>query len=119
MFRPRGEPLPVQPVTVAYVRLDGMPLGRYLRPMVAWYGGMTVVPHIWTVLGLGTLTVRVIFHPPVTLEQFGSRKDLTVHCYKVIHAGLAAALAGRGPGSEAEPAAAEDDEEAMAEAEAE
>ena len=101
-FRPRGEPLVVQPVTVAYVQLDGMPLGRFYRPFVAWYGAMEVAPHLWTMLGLGSLTVRVIFHPEVTLEQFVSRKELAVHCYKVIAAGLAAALAGRGPGSEAD-----------------
>ena len=101
-FRPRGEALVVQPITVAYVRLDGMPLGRFYRPFVAWYGAMEVAPHLWTMLGLGKITVRVIFHPPVTLEQFGSRKELAVHCYKVIAAGLAAALGGRGPGSEAD-----------------
>jgi lyso-ornithine lipid O-acyltransferase len=66
-------------------------------------------------LGLGHVTVRVIFHPPITVEQYGTRKELAAHCYKVIAAGLSAALAGRGPGDvseiEAEP------EELMAEAE--
>jgi 1-acyl-sn-glycerol-3-phosphate acyltransferase len=114
-FRPHGEPLPVQPVTVAYLRLDGMPLGRFYRPFIAWYGSMQVAPHLWTLIGLGNISVRIIFHPPVTLEQFGSRKELTVHCYKVIHAGLSAALAGRGLGK---PADAEDEpEELMADAE--
>jgi 1-acyl-sn-glycerol-3-phosphate acyltransferase len=89
-------------VTVAYLRLDGMPLGRFYRPFIAWYGAMQVAPHLWTVIGLGRISVRVIFHPVVTLDQFSSRKDLAVHCYKVIAAGLAAALAGRGPGSEAD-----------------
>ena len=116
-FRPHGAPLAVQPVTVAYVRLDGMPIGRFYRPFVAWYGAMQVAPHLWTVIGLGKITVRVIFHPPVTLEQFGSRKELTVHCYKVIAAGLAAALAGRGPGSESD--IEDEPEELMAEADAE
>ncbi len=31
-LHPRGEPLAVQPVTVAYIRLDGMPLGPVLSP---------------------------------------------------------------------------------------
>jgi lyso-ornithine lipid O-acyltransferase len=101
-YRPRGTPLTVQPVTVAYVRLDGIPLGRFYRPLVSWYGGMEVTPHLWTMLGLGTLTVKVIFHPPVTVEEYGSRKALSVHCYKMIAAGLAAALAGRGPAGEEE-----------------
>ena len=68
------------------LRLDWMPMGRSFRPFIAWYGAMKVVPHLWTVLGLGDITVRVIFHPPVTLEQFGSRKALSAHCHKVIAA---------------------------------
>lgn len=112
-LRPRGAPLVVQPVTVAYVRLDGMPLGRFYRPFVSWYGEMTVTPHLWTMIGLGTITVKVIFHPPVTIEQFGSRKSLAVHCYKVIAGSLAAALAGRGPGDE--PDLADTSEDVLAE----
>jgi lyso-ornithine lipid O-acyltransferase len=118
-LRPKGAPLAVQPVTVAYVRLDGMPMGRFFRPLVAWYGGMEVAPHLWTMLGLGTLSIRVIFHPVVTLSQYGSRKELAIHCFKVIHAGLAASLAGRGLGTEAEAEEEAEDEEAMAEADSE
>jgi 1-acyl-sn-glycerol-3-phosphate acyltransferase len=39
--------------------------------------------------------VVVEFHDPVTLEQFGSRKALSDHCYEVVSRGVAAALAGR------------------------
>ena len=114
-YRPNGEPLQVQPISVAYVRLDGMPLGRYFRPFYAWYGSMTVGSHLWTMLGLGHLTVKVIFHPPVTLEQFGSRKALATHCYGVITAGVSTALAGRGASDEAALEAAA--EEMMADVE--
>lgn len=93
--RPSGEPLTVQPVTVAYTRLDGLPLGRYLRPFYAWYGDMDMAPHLWHLAGLGRLTVVVHFHPPVTLEQFGSRKALASHCEEQVRRGLAAALTGR------------------------
>jgi len=113
-FCPRGVPLQVQPVSVAYVRLDGMPLGRFYRPFLAWYGDMHVMPHLWTMLGLGDVTVKVIFHPPVTLEQFGSRKALAEHCYRVIAQGLTTALAGRAPGDEV--AAAEVDDELIVDA---
>lgn len=116
-YRPHGAPLVVQPVTVAYLRLDGMPLGRFYRPFIAWYGAMQVAPHLWTVIGLGRISVRIIFHPVVTLDQFSSRKDLAVHCYKVIAAGLAAALAGRGPGSEAD--IADEPEDMMADVDTE
>ena len=31
-------PVAVQPVSIAYTRLDGMPIGRLYRPFFAWYG---------------------------------------------------------------------------------
>ena len=32
-------------------------------------------------LGLGRVTVVVEFHPPVTIDEFGTRKALAEHCY--------------------------------------
>lgn len=93
--RPHGEPLTVQPVSIAYTRLDGLPLGRYLRPFFAWYGDMELGPHLWHAIGLGRVTVVVEFHEPVTLEQFGSRKTLSDHCYEAVSRGMVAALSGR------------------------
>jgi 1-acyl-sn-glycerol-3-phosphate acyltransferase len=87
--------LTVQPVSIAYVRLDGMPLGRSHRPFVAWYGDMEFVPHLWSMLGLGRVGVEVMFHPPVTLADFPSRKALAEHCYRVVAAGVASSVAGR------------------------
>jgi 1-acyl-sn-glycerol-3-phosphate acyltransferase len=88
-------PLPVQPVSVAYTRLDGFPIGRALRPFYAWYGDMTLAGHLLAALGLGKLTVEIIFHEPVTLAQFGSRKALASHCHDVVAVGVTRALAGR------------------------
>ncbi len=86
----------VQPVSIAYTRLDGMPLGKALRPFYAWYGDMVLFPHLWRVLGLGVGTVEVEFHAPVTIAEFGSRRALAEHCRRAIANGIAAALAGRG-----------------------
>ncbi|HTV90945.1 MAG TPA: lysophospholipid acyltransferase family protein [Stellaceae bacterium] len=85
----------VQPVSIAYTRLDGMPIGRALRPLFAWYGTMTMAPHLWRVLGLGTVEVVVEFHPPTTLAEQGSRKALARYCEERVAAGLAGALSGR------------------------
>src|SRR5262249_27588237 len=60
-------PLTIQPISLAYVRLNGMPIGRSLRPFLAWYGDMELADHLWKVAGLGRITVTVEFHPPVTL----------------------------------------------------
>lgn len=85
----------VQPVSVAYTRLDGIPIGRLYRPFFAWYGSMTLAPHLWTMLGLGVVEVVVEFHPATTLALCGSRKALAQYCRARIAGGMAAALTGR------------------------
>jgi 1-acyl-sn-glycerol-3-phosphate acyltransferase len=102
---PAPEPLTIQPVSIAYVRLNGMPIGRSLRPFLAWYGDMELVDHLWHVAGLGRITVAVEFHPPVTLAQFGSRKALSEHCQRAVAEGVAVALAGRRDAAEKAAAA--------------
>ncbi|HEY1723765.1 MAG TPA: lysophospholipid acyltransferase family protein [Magnetospirillaceae bacterium] len=92
-----GHALAVQPVTIAYTRLDGMPIGRSLRALYAWFGDMALAPHMWTMIGLGITTIEIELHPVTSLEQFGSRKALSDHCYRTIANGLAAANAGRLP----------------------
>src|SRR3546814_11127808 len=72
---PQGHPVTVQPVSIAYTRLDGLPLGRYLRPFFAWYGDMELGSHLWHAISLGRVTVVVEFHEPVTLEQFGRSEE--------------------------------------------
>ena len=97
----------VQPVSVTYQRLDGIPLGRFYRPFFAWYGDMSMGPHLWKVLGLGRLTVAIQYHTPVRLKDFGSRKALAEHCRREVAQGLALALAGRLGKAQQAPVAAD------------
>jgi len=90
-----GQNVTVQPVSIAYTRLDGLPIGRALRPLFAWYGDMSMAPHLWTVLGLGVVEIMVEFHPPTTLAECGSRKALARYCEDRVGTGLANALTGR------------------------
>jgi 1-acyl-sn-glycerol-3-phosphate acyltransferase len=85
-------PVTVQPVSIAYTRLDGMPIGRRFRPLFAWYGAMAMAPHLWRVLGLGTIEVVVEFHPPTTLAACGSRKTLARYCEARVAPAAAPAL---------------------------
>ena len=88
----------VQPVSVAYTRLHGIPMGRQFRPFFAWYGDMDLVPHLWDVFRLGPIDVMVHYHPPLTVDQFSSRKELAAECERLVAAGVSHALAGR-PGA--------------------
>jgi len=85
----------VQPVSIAYTRLDGLPLCRAFRPFLAWYGDMTLAGHLLSALGLGRVTIEVMFHPPTTLAERGSRKDLAQHCHAAVAGGVTGMLAGR------------------------
>lgn len=90
-----SHPLYVQPVSIAYTKLDGLPMGRYLRPFFAWYGDMELAGHLWQALALGKVTALVEFHPAVLAADFPSRKELAEHCRKESSRGVAAALSGR------------------------
>ena len=107
-----GAPLLVQPISIAYVRLDGMPVGREWRPYYAWYGGMEMPGHLWQVLGLGTVTVEVLFHPPLDIASAAAgagldwneapdrptvaaaRKALADRCRTAVVRGVSTALSG-------------------------
>lgn len=90
-----GKPLTVQPVSVAYVGLGALPMGHRNRPYLAWYGDMTLGPHLWNFARLAKVRVVVEFHPIVTLADFGSRKALAQHCFERVSGGVSAAIAGR------------------------
>ncbi len=85
----------VQPVAVAYTRLHGLPMGRLFRPFFAWYGDMDLVPHLWEAFGLGPIDVDVHFYPPVSFRTFHSRRDMAIHCERIVAAGVGHALSGR------------------------
>jgi 1-acyl-sn-glycerol-3-phosphate acyltransferase len=78
------KPLTIQPVTIAYTRINSMPLGRHMRPYVGWYGDMDLGPHLWQLLTIGRVTAVITFHPPVTLETVGGRKAMSAHCHAEI-----------------------------------
>ena len=90
-----GEPLTIQPVSLAYTRLDGIPLNRVLRPHYAWFGDMTLMPHLFEMLGIGRVTVEVTFHDPVVGDRFETRKSMAEFCHRVVVRGVDTALSGR------------------------
>ena len=94
-FERDGGPITVQPVSGAYTQLDGIPLGRLMRPFVAWYGDMELLSHLWVLIGLGRITVCVDFHEPVTIAEFASRKEMADYCQRVVANGVTSALYGR------------------------
>jgi len=102
-------PVAVQPVSITYTRLDGLPLGRALRPYLSWYGDMDLMPHLFALMGLGKVTVEVHFHPVLDRAAHPSRKALAEACRHVIGDGIARAR-GAGPRTPDEAKAVESGE---------
>lgn len=86
--------VPVQPVSISYVKLHGMPLGRETRPLIAWYGDMDLVPHLWEAAKAGPIDVVVEFHAPMNVDAAGGRKALAVAAETIVRRGQTRALAG-------------------------
>ena len=74
----------VQPVSITYTGLDGLPLSRMFKPFFAWYGDMDLLPHAWKFLGLGSCEILVNYHKPIPFSKFSSRKLLCDHCFNII-----------------------------------
>jgi 1-acyl-sn-glycerol-3-phosphate acyltransferase len=89
--------VPIQPVSIAYVGLHGLPMSRDMRPLIAWYGDMDLVPHLWEALRTGPFEVVVEFHESLTLDQEASRKALACAAEASVRRGQAHALAGARP----------------------
>ena len=66
----------VHTVVVAYTHLHGLPILRHERPMVAWYGEMDMLSHVWNVLKSGPLDVTISISEPVPLASLSDRKEL-------------------------------------------
>jgi 1-acyl-sn-glycerol-3-phosphate acyltransferase len=102
--------VPVQPFTIAYVGMHGMPLGREDRPFYAWYGDMELLPHLWEGLKAGPLDVVVEFHPPVAVDGIGGRKKIAALAEETVRSGLRRALSGgRSAATANEPGAGQGD----------
>ncbi len=94
-----GEPLTIQPLSIAYLGPEGRPASREWRHQYAYFGDDELVPHLWHILGLGRATVEVRFHPAVAVQSMAGRKELSDFCYQVVAGGLADAVGADGDGS--------------------
>lgn len=78
----------VQPFTVAFRRLYGLPTGRILAPLYAWYGDMGLMSHLWQVMSVGGLTIELTFHP--VMDAKINRKILAEESHRQIASAISA-----------------------------
>ncbi len=86
-----GSPRPlVQPVSVVYDQLAGLPMGRASRPVFAWYGDMDLASHFWRLAQHRGLRATVLLHAPVDPAAYPSRKVLSQAVWQTVADGAAA-----------------------------
>jgi 1-acyl-sn-glycerol-3-phosphate acyltransferase len=74
----------IQPVSVVYDRLGGLPAGRASRPIFAWYGDMDIVSHFWRLTQHLGLRATVLLHAPVDPVGFADRKALSGAVWQIV-----------------------------------
>ena len=84
-----GLPPLVQPISVVYDRLGGLPIGRANRPVFAWYGDMDIASHFWRLAQNRGLRATVLLHTPLDPRHFASRKDLSAAAWSAVADGAA------------------------------
>lgn len=87
----------IQPVSVAYDRLSGLPTGRASRPLFAWYGDMDLASHYWRLAQHRGLRATILLHPPIDPVSFPNRKALSRAVWHVVADGAATLRQNRPP----------------------
>lgn len=81
-------PLLIQPVSLTYDQLEGLPVGRARRASVfSWFGDMYLMPHVWSLGKWRSMRASVLFHEPLKPESFPTRKALSNASHTVIRKG--------------------------------
>jgi 1-acyl-sn-glycerol-3-phosphate acyltransferase len=85
----------LQPVTIAYTHLHGVPMKRLDRDIVAWPGAAPFYPHFRKMIEKGAVDVTVKFGEPLRFNGETDRKVLTRAAEKVIARDLSELIFGR------------------------
>lgn len=88
-----AEQVYIQPLTVVYTRLHGMPMGRLHRSLAAWIGDTDLVPHLTGLLREGGMDVELHFGEPVVYSKATDRKQVTRLVEHRVRTMMVAALA--------------------------
>ena len=67
----------IQPMSICYTGLNGIPMGRQHRPTVAWYGDLDFMPHIKAFIARGAVDAVVSYGEPVAADGTADRKAMT------------------------------------------
>lgn len=80
----------VQPISIVYDRLGGLPIGRSNRPVFAWYGDMDLASHFTRLARWRGMRATILLHPVLDPADFPTRKALSIAAWTAVAEGAAA-----------------------------
>lgn len=87
----------IQPMSICYTALNGIPMGRQHRPTVAWYGDLDFMPHISAFIARGAVDAVVSYGEPIAADASSDRKVMAKTLEGAVRKITAATLTGRTP----------------------
>ncbi len=87
-----GSGILIQPMSIAYTGQHGIPMGRQLRPLVAWYGDLDFMPHIRDFIAHGAVDAVVSYGEPAIADGKADRKAVAKSLESTVRALHTAAL---------------------------
>jgi 1-acyl-sn-glycerol-3-phosphate acyltransferase len=85
----------IQPVTLVYDELDGLPVQRRDRPDISWYGDMDMASHYPRVGRRKSIGVTIVIDPAIPAGSYANRKILSHKLEARLAANAAALRQGR------------------------
>jgi 1-acyl-sn-glycerol-3-phosphate acyltransferase len=84
----------IQPMSICYTGINGIPMGRQHRPTVAWYGDLDFVPHIKALMDRGAIDAVITYGEPMAADGTADRKAMTKTLECAVRGITAATLRG-------------------------
>ena len=67
----------IQPVTIAYTHLQGLPITRPERALIAWIKAKSIAENVWDILTSGSKDVTIAFGDPMPFAEGADRKAIS------------------------------------------
>jgi len=99
----------VQPLSLAYVGLSGLPISRASREHVSWYGDIDLIPHLIGVLRSGAIDVVASWGEPVAYGVSADRKEIARSAEAAVRRMTVGALRNTPPAQTADDASSDID----------
>ena len=85
----------IQPMSISYTGLHGIPMGRQHRPLVAWYGDLDFLPHIKVFIEHGAVDAVVSYGEAIPVDIAADRKAMSKRLENSVRGLQASTLRGR------------------------